>query len=25
LPLRAQAYLSGDWSLSSEWYTWSLR
>ncbi len=25
LPLRAQAYLSGDWRLSSEWYTWSLR
>lgn len=25
LPLRAQAYLSADWRLSSEWYTWSLR
>lgn len=25
LPLRAQAYLSSQWRLSSDWYTWSLR
>jgi len=25
LPLRARAYMSGEWSPVSDWYTWSLR